>query len=195
MLTDMGSHFTSELMAETSRLFSFRQLTTTPYNTLCNGMVKRFNRTLKKMVRRLCAERHKDYDRNLSSVLFAFRDTSQETLEFSTFELVQGHTVRGPLRIFRELWTKEVSDPGIKTTYQHVLDLKDRLQSTFKLDIKNLERSVTYYNKRARQQDMEKDEKVLDLVPTATCSSKQLISEEDLTEQSRRQGVQITRLM
>lgn len=90
MLTDMGSHFTSELMAETSRLFSFRQLTTTPYNTLCNGMVKRFNRTLKKMVRRLCAERHKDYDRNLSSVLFAFRDTSQETLEFSTFELVWG---------------------------------------------------------------------------------------------------------
>lgn len=78
MLTDMGSHFSSELMAETSRLFSFRQLTTTPYNTLCNGMVKRFNRTLKKMVRRLCAERHKDYDRNLSSVLFAFRDTSQE---------------------------------------------------------------------------------------------------------------------
>lgn len=88
MLTDMGSHFTSELMAETSRLFSFRQLTKTPYNTLCNGMVKRFNRTLKKMVRRLCAERHKDFDRNLSSVLFAFRDTSQETLEFSTFELV-----------------------------------------------------------------------------------------------------------
>lgn len=165
MLTDMGSHFSSELMAETSRLFSFRQLTTTPYNTLCNGMVKRFNRTLKKMVRRLCAERHKDYDRNLSSVLFAFRDTSQNTLEFSTFELVQGHTVRGPLRIFRELWTKEVSDPGIKTT-QHVLDLKDRLQSTFQRDIKNLERSVTYYNKRARQQDMEKDEKVLDLLPT-----------------------------
>lgn len=30
MLTDMGSQFTSELMAEVSRLLSMRQLTTTP---------------------------------------------------------------------------------------------------------------------------------------------------------------------
>lgn len=30
MLTDMGSQFTSDLMAETSRLLSFRQMTTTP---------------------------------------------------------------------------------------------------------------------------------------------------------------------
>lgn len=55
MLTDMGSQFTLELMAETSRLLSFRQLTTTPYHPMCNGLVERFNGTLKQMLRRLCA--------------------------------------------------------------------------------------------------------------------------------------------
>nr|XP_034325279.1 uncharacterized protein LOC105323550 isoform X4 [Crassostrea gigas] len=172
MLTDMGSQFTSELMAETSRLLSFRQLTTTPYHPMCNGLVERFNGTLKQMLRRLCAERPKDWDRYLSAALFAYRDTTQESLGFSPFELVYGHTVRGPMRILRELWTKEVTDPDIKTTYQYVVDLKDRLQSTCELAKENLERSSqryrTYYNKRARQRDMKEGEKVLVLLPTAS---------------------------
>lgn len=81
---------------------------------MCNGLVERFNGTLKQMLRRLCAERPKDWDRYLSEALFAYRDTTQESLGFSPFELVYGHTVRGPMRILRELWTKEVTDPDIK---------------------------------------------------------------------------------
>lgn len=34
MLTDQSTQFTSELMAETSRLLSFRQLTTKPYHLM-----------------------------------------------------------------------------------------------------------------------------------------------------------------
>lgn len=68
---------------------------------------------------------------------------------------------------FCELRTKEVSDPEIKTTYQYVLDLKNRLQSTFQLAKDNPERSVTNCNERAGQRDMNKDEKVLDLLPTS----------------------------
>ena len=72
MLTDMGTQFTSELMAEISRdrVLTFRQLTTTPYNPMCNGLVERFNGTLKLMLRRLCAERPEDWDRYLSAALF-----------------------------------------------------------------------------------------------------------------------------
>lgn len=47
---------------------------------------------------------------------------------FLPFKLVYGHTVRGPMLILRELWTKYVTDPDIKTNYQYVVDLKDRLQ-------------------------------------------------------------------
>lgn len=60
MLTDMGSQFTSELMAEVSRLLSMRQLTTTPYHPMCNGLVERFSCTLKQILRRLCSERPAD---------------------------------------------------------------------------------------------------------------------------------------
>jgi transposase InsO family protein len=106
MLTDMGSQFTSELMAEVSRLLSIRQLTTTPYHPMCNGLVERFNGTSKQILRRLCSERPADWDKYLSASLFTYRDAPQESLGFSPFELVYGHEVRGPMKILWELWTK-----------------------------------------------------------------------------------------
>ena len=45
ILTDMGSRFTSALMKEVSRLLSFKQLVTSPYHPICNGLVERFNGT------------------------------------------------------------------------------------------------------------------------------------------------------
>ena len=57
ILTDMGSQFTSALMKEVSRLLSFKQLVTSPYHPICNGLVEHFNGTLKKMLTRMCAER------------------------------------------------------------------------------------------------------------------------------------------
>ncbi len=56
ILSDMGTQFTSDLMQEISRLLQVRQLTTTPYHPQCNGLVERFNGTLKTMLRRLCTE-------------------------------------------------------------------------------------------------------------------------------------------
>lgn len=100
------------------------QFTTTPYHPMCNGLVERFNGTLKQILRRLCFERPADWDKYLSASLFVYRDTPQESLEFSLFELVYGHKVRGPMKIVRELLTKEVEDPEVRATYQYVVDLK-----------------------------------------------------------------------
>ena len=57
VLTDMGSQFTSALMEEVSRLLSFKQLVTTPYHPICNGLVEPFNGKFKKMLTRMCTER------------------------------------------------------------------------------------------------------------------------------------------
>ncbi|XP_062596739.1 uncharacterized protein LOC134258215 isoform X2 [Saccostrea cucullata] len=82
MLTDMGTQFTSELMGEVSRLLSMKQLSTTPYHPMCNGLVERFNGTLKQILRRLCSERPKDLDKYLSAALFAYRDAHRRAWDF-----------------------------------------------------------------------------------------------------------------
>lgn len=139
---------------------------------MCNGLVERFNGTLKQILRRLCAERPKDWDKYLSAALFAYRDATQESLGFSPFELVYGRTVRGPMRILRELWTKEVNDPEVRTTYQYIVDLKERLESTCTMAKENLEKATqryrVNYNKRAKKRDMKVGEKVLVLLPTSS---------------------------
>ena len=125
VLSDQGSQFLSGVMKEVSRLLSMKQLVTTPYHPMCNGLVERFNGTMKQMLKRMCAERPKDWDRYLPALLFAYREVPQESLGFSPFELLYGRTVRGPMSILKEVWTKEATEPDVKLTYQYVLELQD----------------------------------------------------------------------
>lgn len=75
------------------------------------------------------------------------------------------------MRIMRELWTKEINDPEVRTTYQCIVDLKERLESTCTMAEENLEkvtqRHRVNYNKRAKKRDMKVDEKALVLLPTS----------------------------
>ena len=53
VLTDQETQFMSECMQEVSRLLSIKGLTITPYHTICNVLDKRWNGTLKSMLKRL----------------------------------------------------------------------------------------------------------------------------------------------
>jgi len=129
VLSNQGTQFLSRVMKEVSRILSFKQLVTTPYHPMCNGLVEKFNGTLKSMIVKMSRERPKDWDRYVTP-LFAYREVPQESLGFSPFELLYGRSVRGPMQILKELWTKEELDPEVKTTYEYVVDLRNRLQDT-----------------------------------------------------------------
>ena len=51
------------------------------------------------------------------------------------------------MTILKELWTKEQEDPEVKTTYQYVLDLKDRLTETCELAQKELRKASRKYKR------------------------------------------------
>ena len=73
ILSDMGTQFTSDLMKEVARLLSIKQLTTSPYHPICNGLVEKFNGTLKKMLKRLCQEEPRQWHRFINAVLFCLQ--------------------------------------------------------------------------------------------------------------------------
>ena len=145
--------FTAEVMKEVSRLLSLQQITTTPYHPICNGLIERFHMTLKQMLRTLCAERPKDWDKYLPALRFAIREVPQESLRFSPFELLYGRNVKGPMEIYRELWSAEAPDEQVLSTYQYVIELRDRLEQTCKLAHENSKRvqvkQKAYYDRRA----------------------------------------------
>ena len=59
---------------------SIRQVHSSPYHPVANGLYERFNGTLKKMLVMMCAER--DWDRLVEILLFANRETSEESIHF-----------------------------------------------------------------------------------------------------------------
>lgn len=70
----------------------------------------------------------------------------------------------------KELWTNDISDTNVKTTYQYVLDLKDRLQSMAELAKESLEKSSTrykkHYDRKTRTRSLKVGDKALVLLPT-----------------------------
>ena len=171
VLTDMGTQFTSSVMREVSRLLAIKQLTTTPYNPKCNGMVERFNATLKTMLKRMCAEQPRDWDRYLAPLLFAYREAPHESLGgFSPFEMLYGRRVRGPMQVLKELLTKEGTDMEVKSTYQYIMDLRERLEDTCTLAHDMLAKATAkykaYYDKKAKPRSLKEGDQVLVLLPT-----------------------------
>ena len=53
VLSDQGTQFISQCMKEVCRLFGVTQSTTTCYHPMCNGLVERFNGTLKKITEKV----------------------------------------------------------------------------------------------------------------------------------------------
>ena len=155
VLSDLGTQFVSKCMEEVSRLLFIKQLTATPYHPICNGLVERFNGTLKKMLRRLCHEQPRQWHRFVNPLLFAYREAPLEATGFSPFELLYGRTVRGPVQILKELWTGETDGTEIKTSYQYVLELRERLDNTMKIAqeelLKSREKNKTLYDQRAKR--------------------------------------------
>ena len=54
------------------------------------------------MIRSSCFDTEKDWDEGIHLLIFAVRVSVQESLGFSPFELVFGHTVRGSLQLLKE---------------------------------------------------------------------------------------------
>ncbi|PIK39646.1 hypothetical protein BSL78_23523 [Apostichopus japonicus] len=93
------------------------------------------------MLKRMCEERPSDWDRYIGPLLFAYREAPQASTGFAPFELLYGRTVRGPMAILKEMWTSEVDNPETRSTYQYVLDLRERLEETCALARSELQES------------------------------------------------------
>ena len=120
ILSDLGTQFVSDCMKEVARLLSIKQLPTTPYHPVCNGLTEKFNGTLKTTLKRLCSEQSRLWHCYINPLLFAHREVAQECTIFSPFELLYGRLVRSPMFILKELWTKELQVPEVKNSYQYV---------------------------------------------------------------------------
>ncbi|CAG2248609.1 unnamed protein product [Mytilus edulis] len=136
ILTDQGSNFKSQLLADLYEILGARGCTTSPYRPQSNGRCERFNGTLKSMLKKLCTESAEEWDELVPYALFAYREVPHEETGFSPFELLYGWPVRGPMAILRGLFTGE--DEIHRSVIEHVITIRDRLADMSEIVKENL---------------------------------------------------------
>ena len=182
ILTDQGTNFTLNLLAEIYRLLHIKPIRTSHYDPQTDGLVKRFNQTLKAMLRKAATEEGKDLDKLVPYVLFAYREVPQASTGFSPFELVYGRAVRGPLDVLKESW--EVGSKSSESVISYILSVQERLEKMAELASENLGKAQKvqkkWYDQNARQREFMVGDNVLVLLPTV--SNKMLAKWQDLIQ-------------
>ncbi len=97
IITDQGSCFMSTVMKETCRQLNVKQLKTSIFHPHTDGLVERFNKTLKQMLRKVIDVDRRNWDQLLPYVFFSIREVPQSSTGLSPFELLYGQRPRGML--------------------------------------------------------------------------------------------------
>ncbi|CAM4593563.1 unnamed protein product [Caretta caretta] len=139
------------------------------YHPQTDGLVERFNRTLKAMIRKVVSLDGKNWDTLLPYLMFAIREVPQASTGFSPFELLYRCHPRGILDIAKEIWEEEPNEG--RNIIDHVLQMRERRAWVTPIVREHLEKAQeaqrTHYNRQAKVRQFQPGDRVMVLIPTA----------------------------
>ena len=91
IISDRGTHFNNKLMENLMEKCGINHRLTTPYHPQANGLVERFNRTLIESLAKLGS---KEWDKQVPSVLFAYRTKEHKSTRIKPFYITYGRKER-----------------------------------------------------------------------------------------------------
>ena len=152
-------------MKEVYALLGIKPIRTNPYHPQTDGLVERFNQTLKAMLRRT-AQDGKDWDKLVPFILFAYREVPQASTGFSPFEMFV-RMARGLLHVLKDTW--EAGKSANESVVSYAVNMREKLAAMTDLVQKNVSqakhRQKTWYDRHARERELVAGE-VLVLLPT-----------------------------
>uniref|UniRef100_A0A8C5WDV1 Gypsy retrotransposon integrase-like protein 1 n=1 Tax=Leptobrachium leishanense TaxID=445787 RepID=A0A8C5WDV1_9ANUR len=131
VLTDQGTPFMSRVMKELCKLLGIKQLKTSVYHPQTDGLVERFNKTLKSMLRKAIDKDGRNWDLLLPYLMFSIREVPQASTGFSPFELLYGRHPRGLLDVVKETWEQETTP--YHSVVEHISQMQDRMEAVMPL--------------------------------------------------------------
>ena len=165
--SDQGTNFMSGTFQQVMHELGINQYKSTAYHPESQGAIERFHQTLKNMIRTYCHDNDKDWDEGIPLLLFAARESVQDSLGFSPFELVFGHTVRGPLKLLKE---KLISPQNIDINLlEYVVNFRSKLVQVNQIAKENLKAAQIgmkiRYDMKTVNRKFSPGDKVLALLP------------------------------
>ena len=147
IIHDRAAEFLSDVLQETARLIGVKQLLTSGGHPQTDGLVERFNKTLKQMLSKVVDKRGQNWDKLLGAVLLA---TPHVSTGMSPFFLVYGRTPCLPTVL--DFMNPMPSFPVMETEYGAALEKE--LKEVRSLAQKNLQaaqrRQKSHYDRSAK---------------------------------------------
>src|SRR5215216_5852692 len=99
LLSDRGTSFLNKVVDALCEKFQTKHRLTSAYRPQTNGMVERFNRTIGECLAKLIADKEKEWDEYVESVLFAYRTMKHNTTGYTPFYLLYGRQATLPIEL------------------------------------------------------------------------------------------------
>ena len=157
LLSDRGTNLLSHLMTDLCQMMGITKLNTTAYHPECDGMVERFNRTLKSMLRKHAARFGDQWDEYLSGILWSYRNTPHASTGEKPSFLLFGTDCRSPTEA-AFLPTSALDQPTAVADYREQLMIS--LSSARDLACKNIQQAQKKYKENFDRQATHRQYKV-----------------------------------
>jgi len=176
--SDQMSSFKSQLITAVCQNFGINLNYSVVWHPLSHGIVERTIRTLEEMIRKFIHDNPSDWDKYIDFLLFAMRETTNTSTNFSAFEMVFGRKVTGPLCLQRQSWENgSFVDQKLKVpAAKYVHELAKKLQVTQAAARENVAKSQARMKRNYDKKSSIRSLKVGDLVLLLLPSSEKKIS-------------------
>ncbi|KAL7838997.1 hypothetical protein SRHO_G00256550 [Serrasalmus rhombeus] len=156
--SDQGRQFESDLVKHLCSLMSIHKLRTSPYHPQCDGIVERYNRTLKGELAKYLFDLGQEWDDHLPQVAMAYNTTVHASTGFTPFFLAHGREAHVPVDTL--LNTPDfVSSGSVATPAAYASSLRMRLRKAYE--------SATAFRDRAQERQRKYYDRHLNYSPYA----------------------------
>ena len=131
-----------------------------------DGMVERFNSTLKQLLRKLMQKRpdSKEWDDYLSFILWAYRGSKHSSTGFSPYELLYGKAMKTPIDQLAKYWQGEKQGKEVAIV-PYLRHLREKLSTIRELASENERKAKSchklYRDRKAKNRNFEVGDQVL----------------------------------
>jgi hypothetical protein len=172
---DNGVNFVSGLNKELYERLGIKMRCSTPLHPEANGLVERWNQTLKSMLKIILnSDKPRDWDKKLQYLLWSYREVPNCSTGLSPYQMVYGRVGRGPLSVLRDTWSLgegqgQERKAGNKEYFELLKeDLKMAAELAEKHCMKAQESYVKNYNKCTKEKEFAVGDLVLILIPDSS---------------------------
>jgi transposase InsO family protein len=113
--SDNGKSFVNKLVDHVNEIFKITRRTSSPYHPQSQGLVERFNGTIKQMMRSYLKDPDEDWDEHIPMILNSYRTTPHTTTKFTPFYLMFGR---------EQYTTSDIALDNIKPTLSKLTEKK-----------------------------------------------------------------------